>query len=353
MLDVLDIAITSDSLKQFYPMTSFNDKELKYINARARLNQMHKRELLFREGDNDNDVVYLIQGQIKLTAATGEEFILDAESSQSQYPIANLKPRRFSATVHSENASIARIPADVIQKFISKDNSNATIEKNEIRHHAESKIFDSDWMMAMVKTPLLRQLPSKLIEKLFMAMEEIKVKAGDTIVSQGEDGDYFYMIKKGTCLVSRHNGSKEIALAELNPTESFSEEALLTDTKRNATIRMMTNGRLMRINKLNFVRFLCNHIINWLDPDQVNGILNQGAIKVDLTENAWLNAEIEDAIKIPPYMLRNQMKKLSRQNIYLLLCDDDNSNALASFLMSMRGIKSYVLRGGAESLVFC
>ncbi len=353
MLDVMDLAISSDTMKQFYPMTSFNDKELNYINARAAINTMHKRELLFNEGDNDNDVIYLIRGKIRLTAYTGEEFILDAESSQSKYPIANLKPRRFSASVFSENASIARIPADVIEKFVSSDNSRASVVGNEIHNDTNTKIFDSDWTMAMIKTPLLKQLPLKHIEKLFESMEEIKVRAGDTIISQGEDGDYFYMIKKGSCLVSRHNGTKEIALTELRPTESFGEEALLTNTQRNATIRMITNGRLMRINKLNFVRFLRNYMINWVDPDQVNDILSQGAIKIDLTENSWLTSEIEDAIKIPPFMLRNQMITLSRKNSYLLLCDNDNSNALASYLLSKRGIKNYVLRGGAESLVFC
>jgi CRP-like cAMP-binding protein len=353
MLDLLDIAINSETLKQFYPLADFNERELNYINARSSLNNMNKSEILFREGDNDSDVIYLIRGKIKLMATTGEEFILDAESSQSIYPIANLKPRRFSAMVHSENASVARIPANVIQKFIAKNSDDVIIAKNEIHHDTDSKIFDSDWMMAMVKTPLLKQLSNKHIEKLFLAMEEIKVRAGDTIISQGEEGDYFYMIKKGSCLVSRHNGSKEVALAELHPTESFGEEALLTDTQRNATIRMITNGRLVRINKLNFVRFLRNHMINWVDPDQVNDILNNGAIKIDLTENAWLDTKIDNAIRISPLMLRTQMRTLSRGKSYLLLCDNDNNNALASYLLRMRGIKSYALRGGAESLVFC
>jgi CRP-like cAMP-binding protein len=236
---------------------------------------------------------------------------------------------------------------------MSTEDSKAEILENSLSHDSEMKVFDSDWMMAMAKTQPFAQLSVPNFEKLFHNMEEIKVKAGDTIIQQGDEGDFFYLIKKGQCLVSRHNGSREIPLAELGPTEAFGEEALLAHTTRNANVRMLKDGRLMRITKTDFHRFLKSQIIHWIDPDEVSGILNNGAIKIDLTEKYKPDMQITNAIKIPPFMLRNQMKKLSRKNAYLLLCDNDNECAVASYLMSLRGIKSFVLRGGAESLTFC
>lgn len=352
MMNMIDITITNDTLKKFYPMESFGNEEIQLIIGKSKLNHMQKNELLFKQGSNDSDIIYLVRGSIKLTADSGEQFILDSESEQSAYPIANLKPRRFSATVHSENASIFRVPAKVMEPFMANSDSNAQLKDNSISHDSELKVFDSDWMMALAKTHPFSQLAVPQFEKLFECMEEIKVKAGDTIITQGEEGDYFYLVKKGQCLVSRYNGTKEIPLAELGPTESFGEEALLAHTTRNATVRMLKNGRLMRINKTNFQRFLKSQIIHWIDPDEVNNVLSHGAIKIDLTEKYKSDSTISNAIKIPPFMLRNQMKKLSRKNTYLLLCDNDNECAVASYLMSLRGLKSYVLRGGAESLTF-
>ena len=352
MMNILDITITNDTLKKFSPLNSFSEEEIRLIMGKSKLNHMQKNELLFKEGSNDSDIIYLARGSIKLTASSGEQFILDSESEQSAYPIANLKPRRFSATVHSENASIFRIPAEVMEPFMANSGINVQIKDNSISHDSELKVYDSDWMMALAKTQPFSQLPVQHFEKLLECMEEIKVKAGDTIITQGEEGDYFYLINKGQCLVSRFNGKKEIPLAELGPTEAFGEEALLAKCTRNATVRMLKDGRLMRINNADFQRFLKSQIIQWVDPDQVNGLLNDGAIKIDLTEKYKPDVKISNAIKIPPFMLRNQMKKLSRKNTYLLLCDNDNECAAASYLMSLRGLKSFVLRGGAESLTF-
>ena len=352
MMNILDITITNDTLNKFYPMNSFGDEEIKLIIGKSKLNHMQKNELLFKEGSNDSDIIYLVRGSIKLTADTGEQFILDSESEQSVYPIANLKPRRFSATVHSDNASIFRVPAEVMQPFMADSGTNAQVKDNSITHDSEMKVFDSDWMMALAKTQPFSQLAVPQFEKLFECMEEVKVKAGDTIITQGEEGDYFYLVKKGQCLVSRHNGKKEIPLAELGPTESFGEEALLANSTRNATVRMLKDGRLMRITKVDFHRFLKSQIIHWIDPEEVSNVLNSGAIKLDLTQKYKADVQIDNAVKIPPFMLRNQMKKLSRKNTYLLLCDNDNECAVASYLMSLRGLKSFVLRGGAESLTF-
>lgn len=353
MINILDIHFDSSTLKQFYPLESFSDDELKLINGKARLNHMQKREQIFREGSNDSDVIYLLRGSIQLIAESGEQFILDADSEQARYPIANLRPRRFSAIVYSDNASVTRIPLEVLAPFMPNSMSNAQINRDKsISHDSEMKVFDSDWMMALAKTQPFVQLPVSDFEKLFHTMEEHKVKAGDTIITQGEEGDYFYLVKKGRCLVSRYNGKKEIPLAELGATESFGEEALLGNTTRNATVRMLTDGRLMRITKQDFQHFLKGQIINWINPDEVRNLLDDGAIKIDLTQKYHPDVKIENAIKIPPILLRNQMKSLSRKNTYLLLCDNDNECAVASYLLSLRGLKSYVLKGGAESLLF-
>ena len=181
-------------------------------------------------------------------------------------------------------------------------------------------------------------------------MEEVRYKAGDTVIKQGDQGDYFYLVKKGQCLISRNNGAKEIPLAELGPTESFGEEALLSNAPRNATVRMLSNGRLMRISKKDFQRFLRDKVIHWIDPGQANDILQKGAVKVDLTQQSEPSEQLKGAIKISPIMLRSQMKKLSRKNTYLLLCDSDEECAVASYLLSLRGLESYVLRGGAGNL---
>ena len=83
-------------------------------------------------------------------------------------------------------------------------------------------------------------------------------------MEQGTPGDYYYLIQKGRCEVSRKtaSGAEPIKLAELSEGDSFGEEALVSDAVRNASITMTTDGELMRLTKEDFVDLIKKPILN-------------------------------------------------------------------------------------------
>lgn len=352
MKNILDITMGSQSLAQFYPLNSLPDEDIKLLNKQASFKSFQQREIIFREGSNDTDVLYLVSGSIRLVTDAGDSYILEADSDQAVYPIANLKPRRYSAIVNSESASVAKVPMRILDTLMSTNGFTQFNTTDDSEPDSTLPVLDSDWMMAMLKTPLFQKIPHRHIEKLFSLMQEVKYKAGDTVIEQGEKGDYFYLVEKGRCLVSRHNGQREISLAEIGPTDSFGEEALLTATTRNATVRMLTNGRLMRLSKPDFNRFMHKPIIHWVDINEATLMVKQGAISVDVRPEANSNLPeiFKQAKSIPLYMLRSQMKRLSRKNTYILFCDDGEQSAAAAYLFSLRGLETYVLRGGLQTI---
>ena len=90
-----------------------------------------------------------------------------------------------------------------------------------------------------------------------MRMQEMPARSGDTIIKQGDDGDYYYIIRNGTCKVTRTSKTgSEITLAQLSDGDAFGEEALLSEAKRNASIIMTTDGMLMRLSKQDFNELL-------------------------------------------------------------------------------------------------
>jgi CRP-like cAMP-binding protein len=349
MTHLIDIAITPSTLRRFYPLNGMDELSLKEVNKHARLDNLGMHEILFREGSDDADVIYLLKGSIKLTSENGASFILDADSDQALYPIANIKPRKFSAYVFAEHAAIARIPSRILEGHLHRQSKNTRVVGNTITHEENSRVLDSDWMMAMKRTPLFQKLQEEYITQLFHVMEEKNYRSGERVVIQGEEGDYYYMIKEGKCIVSRNNGQKDIVLAELGPTASFGEEALLTRSRRNATVTMATNGVLMRISKLDFEQFMQQPVIQWVNPVEAGDLLKNGAIPVDVRKDAEKHTTFKQAIRIPSYMLRNQLKTLSRSKRYVLLCDDSRDSALASYLFSQRGLDSYILRNTSPS----
>src|SRR5690606_34763725 len=115
-----------------------------------------------------------------------------------------------------------------------------------------------DWMTAILQTKAFHKIPTANIQALFTRMQPVNKKAGGNVIKQGEDGDYFYIITQGKCVVTRETPTNMagIKLAELGVGDSFGEEALISDAKRNATITMLTDGQLMRLGKEDFKTLL-------------------------------------------------------------------------------------------------
>jgi len=336
--------ITPNILKRFYPLNTFQEEDLKTVNKQAHLNNLSRHEILFSEGSEDEDVIYLINGSIKLTSENGASFIMDADSEQALYPIANIKPRKFSAYVNSETAAIARIPVKAVENYMPGNDKGSYFGKNTITHQNDMRVLDSDWMMAMKRTPLFQKLQEEYISQLFQVMEEDRFTSGQHVVLQGEEGDYFYMIKEGQCEVSQFNGTKQVILAKLGPTESFGEEALLMRKPRSATVSMLTDGVLMRISKSDFEHFMYQPVIQWVNPVEAGKLLREGAVPVDIRKAREGQKSLPNALKIPVALLRSQLKTLEKEKSYLILCDDSHDSALASYLFGKFGLDGHILR---------
>jgi cAMP-dependent protein kinase regulator len=71
------------------------------------------------------------------------------------------------------------------------------------------------------------------------AIKPTNVKAGDVVIKEGDDGDYFYLVESGEldCLkLLNPNDAKDTYLKTYVPGESFGELALLYNAPRAATI---------------------------------------------------------------------------------------------------------------------
>jgi len=94
--------------------------------------------------------------------------------------------------------------------------------------------------------------PDQLLE-VIDAMFEHKVKAGDTVIRQGDDGDYFYVVEDGVyhALINEEDGSMK-KVFEYNGEGNFGELALLYNMPRAATVKAQTNGSLWAMDRQTF-----------------------------------------------------------------------------------------------------
>ena len=124
-----------------------------------------------------------------------------------------------------------------------------------------------DWMTVLLQTKAFHRIPPANLQALFMRMQHVACRAGEVVIKQGDDGDYFYVITKGSAVVTRETPMNRdgLKLAELGVGESFGEEALISDAKRNATITMQTDGALVRLGKDDFNELLNEPLLHWVE----------------------------------------------------------------------------------------
>ena len=182
-----------------------------------------------------------------------------------------------------------------------------------------------------------------------MRLQQINVKSGDVIVKQGDEGDYFYIITRGTCVVTRETplNKEGIRLAELAVGDTFGEEALISESNRNATVMMDSDGSLMRLAKDDFQKLLNEPMLDWVDLERAEKIVAGGGKWLDVRLPSEFEAFHNDgAINVPLYFIRLKLKTLDTNVPYVVCCDTSRRSSAAAFILNERGFQTYVLAGG-------
>jgi rhodanese-related sulfurtransferase len=169
------------------------------------------------------------------------------------------------------------------------------------------------------------------------------------VIKQGEEGDYFYIIVQGKCAVTRETPMSRdgIKLAELGVGDTFGEEALIAEAKRNATVTMVTDGVLMRLNKQDFRELMNEPLLQWVNPEQARDIIKRGGRWLDVRlPSEFQNLAVDGAMNVPLYLIRLKLSALDRKTPYVVYCDTGRRSSAAAYILVERGFDAYVLQGG-------
>lgn len=338
-------SIDIETLRKFVPLSSLAEERLKELAVLATVENMGPEVHLFHEGDVDNQTMYLLQGAVQLISTSdGEEELILSETPESIHPIADSQPRQVSA-VASSAVSVLCIDNNVLDYMLTWDQIT-TMEKGVDNEIVESNEEESLWMNRMHSLRPFRNIPTANIKQLMDKMEEKTACKDDVIIRQGEAGDYFYLLDKGAADVTR-----QVQLADLNEGEGFGEEALISDSVRNATVTMTTDGVVMRLSKKDFNALLKEPLLNWVAIDEAREKVNKGAIWLDVRFAKEFNHRcLYNAVNIPLHELRQRMTELDKSKSYICYCKTGKRSSAAAFLLSQSGYKVSVLRGGLQVL---
>jgi len=301
--------------------------------------------VLFKEGDTEKRTIYIVSGILELVDQGKVTETVAGGSDSARNPVSPIFPRRVSAKAR-DRVQFISIDSDLLDVMLTWDQTG-TYEVSELA--GDEQGGNEDWMTMLLQTKAFHKIPPANIQAIFMRMQQINYKAGDVILKQGAEGDYFYVLTRGSALVTRETPlSKDgIKLAELRVGDTFGEEALISDAKRNATVTMVTDGGVMRLGKDDFKKLLNEPMLDWVDYEQGQQIVQNGGQWLDVRlPSEFENQHLDAAINIPLYFIRLKLNTLEQGKQYVVCCDTGRRSSAGAYILSERGYQAFVLRGG-------
>jgi rhodanese-related sulfurtransferase len=337
------IAKLSAGRKQELADLCFVEKVSKGVNP-LRMNVTHVKQ-----------AVYLIKGDLELRFVKNGKLLLRCDTPAAKHPINC--DQNLVESIALTDIEILRIDNDLLDIMMTWDQlSTGEGVLNNLHHKAsdgKANRTPVEWMrdtgvfsVAKLQSGVFSKVPVANIEAMFKRMERINTVAGQVIIQQGAEGDYYYLIEHGSLLVSRADGvnASSILVAELKMGDAFGEEALVSDNKRNATVTMKTDGQLLRLSKKDFVALLKEPMLKRISIAIAEDKVAAGAIWVDARLPSEFNYDHrEGAVNLPLNEIRQLLHRLDKCKTYIAYCATGRRSSAVAFILVQHGFDAQVL----------
>jgi CRP-like cAMP-binding protein len=340
-------------LERLIPINSLGPDNLREIANKTDIQTVAGGRYLFKKGDVDKKHIYLLSGKIELLDDKEQVKIIEGGKESALHPVAHILPRKVSARA-MDTCSFISLDSNLLDIMMTW-NQTGTYHVEVLDEESDGvSSGEDDWMTQLLHTKAFHKVPPANIQAIFMRMQQVECKAGDVIIQQGEEGEHFYIIKSGRALVTRATPSnpKGIKLAELGPGDSFGEEALISESRRNATITMLCKSNLVRLAKSDFISLLNEPLQNHIDFDSALARVKTG-------EAEWLDVRLPSEFKIshikgsnnsPLISMRLKIKTLDKKKQHILCCDTGRRSSAAAYVLGEHGIDCIVLENGIQAV---
>jgi len=335
-----------EKVKTLAPFSDMSDDDTKEVLEKAKIIKYPEGKMVFKREQEDPYVYWLITGSVDLLDENFEARNRKANEEATRQPIDNNSPHRYTA-VTTEETRVLRADRTTVGLFAPTDHAgDYTVTDTEEEE-------DVDWMSNLLSSPLFEFIPPTNIQTLFSKFEEAEYEAGDVVIRQGEQGDYFYVIQSGRARIERGSGDKTALLASLKAGDSFGQDALISDVPRNATVTMESKGTLMRLAEPDFESLLMSPVLETVTEDETREMVETGDPKtyiIDVRNPRELEkGKMEGAINIPLLLLRKNLSKLKPEAVYVTTSHRGRRAELAAYILNENGFTAYALKRGDDS----
>jgi len=305
-----------EQLGRLEPFAHLAGPALDALARGARVRAFPSGRWLLRPGRRLVGHYFLLQGRVRIVDPGGVELLVNAGSDRSRqaiYPGACAIATLSAVELLQVRAEVAPPPSG------PADPPGQTA----LPAPPELLVDDASWQVRFLSLPLLQRLAPADWRRLLLGMVVEPVVAGQVLIRQGTPGDACYVLRAGRVRVHAHGRT----LAVLEPGALCGEDALITGGHRNASLTLLDDGAVGRLEGAVFEQWLLNAVIQPLPRIGARTPLDVGGNAV----------EVPGCLQLPLHRLRDPHPGLSLRAAYCVVGGTLRERWLAAFVLAQQG----------------
>ena len=301
--------VSPGQIRRFEPFTGLERSLLLELCRHARMVDVPADRWLLRPGRLLSGRHFLYRGSLKTVAPDRIVRAGEADARQSVHPgAAGLKTL--------SDCRLLRLAEEGMNLLNTEDRAALPTVVRE----------DDCWQTRFLRSHLMTVLPKPLWQQVLSCMVPTITEAGEMIILEGSTED------RDACFVIGSQGRAVVTIGgrcvhELGAGDLFGEDALISAQPRNASVKMIEPGVIMRFEAGPFQDFLTE-------------VLASGAFE-EPAESTFSNAHRQIFEVSSVKGLRERVARLDLSVTYLVSCGDARLLALTLFLMKKRGLRAW------------
>ena len=325
--------------KNYYPFNLLTEERVSEVSSLVRFIEMHEGEIFQIRGGKGHDYLFVVEGDVELIHSGTIHSV--ATPAETQKRPMTLPAAPTTSTI------LAR--SDIIICIADRDMLDDLIAWDEVVHVAEGDAMLHSRIENIRNSLVFKRLPMEYVELAFARMEMMDVSEGDTVIKQGEDGDAYYVIQEGHAEVYQmglYDDAPKV-VASLGPGDAFGAEALVSGGKRNETVKMTRDGKLLVLHEEDFQQLVSAHMVKSVNARIAQTMVESGYKLIDVRyAEEFDEHHIPGCELIPLYELKDRLTELKKGEKYITYCHSGPRSAVAAMILSQNNLDVQCLEGG-------
>ena len=327
-----------EQLATLAPLEALSVERLRELTELAILERVSRGGNPLAAHKGSRRSVFLLRGEVLLVFEGGGTLVVVGGTGDGRLPL-NRRATPVARARAISDAELVAIDDELLDMLVTFGQMPA--------EHTAAQVARSIFSLANLRNGVFARLPPARIDELLARFERIGARRGDVLIREGEAGDYYYVIESGRCTVERKVGGVNVTLAELKAGDAFGEEALASDSRRNATVTLATDGKLLRLGKQDFKELLGEPLLKRVNYAEACERVARGAGWLDVRyPSEYRYDRLPGAVNVPLNEVRNSFPVLEPSREYIVYCQSGRRSSAAAFLFAQRGFRVSLLEGG-------